>query len=256
MSKIILPKQHPLIRYCSDLRLICHPIIETFKLNIFVYIRYFHDGSCIVFSTNDEFLQFHLSQGYMVPAPIPETLLHKPEAFHVVPNDGPFQQAKYDLLQRFHSGEAVDYIKRYPNYIDVICFAFWEHDKYAINTIVNSLDELKRAAVYVSDSISPVLQNYNQFKINLPAEMRGIHFTEERKPTVFDDQKKCKFTQQQLRIMHWVTRGKSAREIAEHMHLSRRTIEGHMVTLKMKLSVSSKSELIEKYQHIYSLTGK
>jgi len=123
-TSIILPNHHPYICYESDIRLIWQPIFEKFKLNIFVFIRYYHDSSCAI------------------------------------------QQES--LITNF------------------------------------------------------------------------VH-----------DNNKNKLSKQQLKIMYWVSKGQSARKIAENMSLSRRTIENHLAALKIKLSAASKSELIEKSIHCY-----
>lgn len=52
-------------------------------------------------------------------------------------------------------------------------------------------------------------------------------------------------SRRELQIASLLKRGKTAREIAIHLSLSRRTVEHYMHNMKIKLGVSKKSELVE-----------
>jgi DNA-binding CsgD family transcriptional regulator/3D (Asp-Asp-Asp) domain-containing protein len=54
------------------------------------------------------------------------------------------------------------------------------------------------------------------------------------------------FSARELEVMRWVVRGKTMREIAAMMGLSRRTVEAYFVNIKIKAGVTSKSQLIAK----------
>ena len=53
-------------------------------------------------------------------------------------------------------------------------------------------------------------------------------------------------TKREKECLYYLVRGKYAREIATILNISRRTTEHHIASIKMKLNVNSKSELIEK----------
>ncbi len=54
------------------------------------------------------------------------------------------------------------------------------------------------------------------------------------------------FDQRDKEILYWLVRGKTAKDIAKRLGLSYRTIEHRLDTIKEKLSVTSKSELIDR----------
>src|SRR5687767_9455524 len=58
--------------------------------------------------------------------------------------------------------------------------------------------------------------------------------------------KEYRLSLREAEIIRYLTRGKTAREIAETTSLSRRTIEHYIENIKIKLKVKKKSELIEK----------
>src|SRR5579863_2712693 len=106
MNKINLPKKHLFLESSSDIKLICYPLIHEYRINMFVYIRYYYDGSCIILSNNEHWLQYHLSKGYLVPAPVPLFLLQETESFHIIPSNGLFKEAKHYLIQRYQADQA------------------------------------------------------------------------------------------------------------------------------------------------------
>jgi len=58
------------------------------------------------------------------------------------------------------------------------------------------------------------------------------------------------FTPREIDVLHLLIQGQTAKKIAEHFHLSSRTIEGHIERLKIKMNANSKYDLLEK---IYEL---
>jgi DNA-binding CsgD family transcriptional regulator len=50
-------------------------------------------------------------------------------------------------------------------------------------------------------------------------------------------------------------RGKTAKSIGETLHISKRTVEKHLLNIKVKMNVSTKAELIEKVIDKYIIEG-
>lgn len=57
----------------------------------------------------------------------------------------------------------------------------------------------------------------------------------------------CAVTDKESKVLYWLARGKTAREIAVILKRSQRTIEHHIENIKHKTGAANKSELIEKY---------
>lgn len=60
-----------------------------------------------------------------------------------------------------------------------------------------------------------------------------------------------RITKREKEVLYYLTRGKTAKEIALMLGLSYRTIEHYIEKIKIKTKVSSKSELIEKAIHLF-----
>jgi DNA-binding CsgD family transcriptional regulator len=52
-------------------------------------------------------------------------------------------------------------------------------------------------------------------------------------------------TPRQIELLVFTARGMTAKQIGLRLHISRRTVEAHLVTLKNKLGCAKKSNLIE-----------
>lgn len=57
-------------------------------------------------------------------------------------------------------------------------------------------------------------------------------------------------SEQQSKVLFYLLRGKTAKAIADILHISRRTVETHLDQIKIKFNCHKKSELIEKAVHL------
>lgn len=251
MTQVLLPKQHPFLLAGQDISSLCAPLFEQHSMNLFVYGKYYRDGSCLLLSNNTDWISSHLANGYPAPAPVPTELLKKSAALHLIPKDeGPFQQAKYDLLQKYNTAQAIDFISKEKDYYEVFCFSFPSAHYDPINTIINNLENFKRFTLHFKDHTKRLLSLLDKSKIILPETMRGIDFSN---PALANTEMLSKynfanksFTKRETDILHHLMRGQTARRIGEKLNLSKRTIEAYLANMKYKMNVSSKAELIEK----------
>ena len=59
------------------------------------------------------------------------------------------------------------------------------------------------------------------------------------------------FSNRETEVLQQLVRGKSAKQIADCLYISKRTVEHHIENMKIKAQCSSKYELIELYGDIY-----
>ncbi len=250
MSEIILPRNHYFRSSNQAISELCLPLFQTYQINMFVYVKYYLDGSCIMLSNNEDWMQYHLAKGYPVPAPIPKNLLEKKEAFNIISGDGVFQQAKYDLIQKYNSDQAVDFIIKGENYYEVICFSFPVGYTNPINTIINNLDAFRQFVTVFKAQAMHLLRHAENHKIVLPAHMKGIDCkasdsSKTSHNTLFELEG-TPLTKREQHVLYHVVKGKSAKEVGEVLKLSSRTIESYLEQIKNKMDVNTKSMLIEK----------
>jgi DNA-binding CsgD family transcriptional regulator len=111
-----------------------------------------------------------------------------------------------------------------------------------LNSMQNSIqDSIQDSIQYsIQDSIEAftrITSSFNNFSLHL----------------IQDDEKSICLTRKEKEILMLTMRGKTARLISEIMNISRRTIESHLENIKLKMNVSSKSNLIEKAFYLLDL---
>ena len=89
-------------------------------------------------------------------------------------------------------------------------------------------------------------------EIRLPRE-KLLHFLKLIHANDDDLLDVCKFTVREIECIRHFLMGKTAREIANELHLSVRTIEHRLEKLKDKLDCNSKSELFCRLQKLHGL---
>lgn len=128
-----------------------------------------------------------------------------------------------------------------------------------MDTIINNLPLLKKFNAYFLSEIKPIMKSINNDLVDLPSELKN-DFTRPPKglkkiQTCHD---KCNFLQE-LGLLNSKDIGKlakreldclkylpfSSREIGGILHLSNRTVEGYLQSVKNKLNCNTKSELIQ-----------
>lgn len=193
--------------------------------------------------------------------------MDKQEAFHIIPGDGAFQKAKYDLIQKYHTDQAVDFIIKGENYYEVICFSFRVGHLDAMNDIVNNLDILKQFALSFKEQAAHLLNRAENSKIILPEHMIGLDFkkitrasasckeiSEQQNPLKtleiqypgkeqFFDYGRVVFSYREAQCLHYFLHHYSAQKTSEKVFISKKTVEFHLSRIKEKLSCHDSSQI-------------
>src|SRR3990167_5468010 len=249
MPSVKLPNNHFFLQVSNDLHALSRPLTARYGISQIVYGKYYPNGDCILLSNIGDWINHHLAHGYIAPAPIPAHLLIKEKAYHLIPNEGSFQQAKYDLLKKFNSGQSIDFIFKNKNYYEVFCYAFQSNCKDAVNVILNNFDSLNKFVDYFKKQSTLSRSLAQKHKITCPLSMLGINFENKNSQEYLDLPESnitSLLTARENQVLYHLTLGRTAKKIADIMHLSPRTIEQHIAKIKIKSNCNSKAELIEK----------
>lgn len=246
MTNLILPENHHFLTSANDVADLCKPLFEQYSCNMFVYGKYYSNGEFILLSNQGDWINHHLSHGYSTPAPTPLKLLAQRESYHFISNEGPFHQAKHDLLTLFSTDQAVDFLTRENDYCEAVCFSFPSGCNDGYSTIFNNLSHFKYFSKEIKKKASKIFKTAEQNKVLLPQSMRGINFGVPQKNVGF---KYENLSIRETEVLTHIVKGNTAKEIGQKLNLSPRTIEQHMKNIKIKMDVQSKSQLINKVMH-------
>ncbi len=90
-------------------------------------------------------------------------------------------------------------------------------------------------------------EHFHQDQFNHILMVTGIQETEDLKFLVFKQKLQAyDLSKRQLECLYYTTKGMTAKNIAEHFSLSKRTVEHYLENIKIKLGCQSKAELISK----------
>jgi DNA-binding CsgD family transcriptional regulator len=118
------------------------------------------------------------------------------------------------------------------NRYDVMSFKQPLYDRY--NTVIGIF------------GLSFILNAQNEFLISLITTKLALNQTLHDCIYQKNELKKYKLTARQLDCLYYLVQGKTAKQIANLLQLSYRTVEHHISAIKTKYRCGSRSELIEK----------
>ncbi len=117
----------------------------------------------------------------------------------------------------------------------VLAFKKPLHDEHhQVTGVIITMNDIKNE--YFEKLFSKIIQHDHHF---LPKKMRGVQ------KVILKNFQHGQLTHKESEILYYFIRGASARNIAEILYRSRRTIETHIDSIKNKLGIYKKSELIE-----------
>lgn len=255
MTHITLSDNHSFLAAGNDVANLLAPLSMRYGISQFVYGKYYENGKCILLSNYSRWVKHHLAHGYTAPAPIPPSLLKKSESFHLIPYDGPFHQARYDLINLFNTGDGVDFIFKNDDNYEVLCYGFPVDQRDGVNIILNNLDTFKRFSSYFKKEANTIIKSVDKHKIDMPLHMLGIDFkhnketsNEASQPLPWENENVLfqKLSKREWQCACLLIKGMTAKDIANELKLSFRTIEFYLHNLKYRLHCKNKTELILK----------
>ena len=222
----------------QDVLNICKSMFSKNRIKYFSYMRMYDDGRAHIFSSNSEVIEYLFANKYKVVAHIPNSLLRQ-KFNYLIPEKGEYQQA----MQRFNVSKALDMFDFGKDYVDFFCYCGTPGDEQITNFYLNNLELLYKFNMNFLDKVSPLLRR-NLNKIILSQDMR-MNFDSKALNNV-NSPNAINLTKREGDVIRLLCLGKSAKEIALSLHLSKRTVESHLENIKIKMDVRNVKSLIVK----------
>lgn len=246
---------HSSLLLSANVLAICSPFFKRYRLNSFSYSRVYPDGARTELWSDVHALEhtFFIKK-YIVGAYTPKYFLDD-EKYIYLPskvNDYPSQwKRKYtsqlvDQREYFNHDHCFMVVNRGLKFYEYFIFYTPVTSRSTLNFYFNNLDILENFSdhfkVVAADLIK--LSDAERFTTDLSK----LSISENNIP-LFQDQKH-RFTLsnslsiRESQIAHLLLTGKTAREVGEVLHISKRTAESHIDHIKIKLNCHNKSDLI------------
>lgn len=261
-----LISKHPSILHAKDISDLCLPLL---KLNIayFAHVRITHDKKFSAISNNPMFaMQYLKNKFYMADV----HMLDETKFGEFFVWDGIQFKGEAARLCNLADEMGLFYpftiIEKNSQGIDYYHFASNTTNKQINQTYIANLDLLKLFISYFKENVSQskALSKAYQFTFDVNSApktsfeddsiiydrsdfIQSIHSGKKQSRLQIDS---VLLSMRQSEILRQVVRGKTMKEISRVMNLSPRTVGHYFDTIKNKLNVSSRSELISKVVEI------
>ena len=254
--------QHPIFAQTQTISDICKPL-ERFNINYFSQVHVSNDSEMTCLHTHPEFITNYLSKNY-----------HHADIFSANQNhfgefvlwDSLTCKGKSNAMLK----DAVDFgfqqfftlIEKDVSGINFYYFASPSTETSMSQLYLSNIDALQAFTKYFKTSVkkSKELSAWHDIKITIEKKHSDIGLlvnnklmsTEENRREFFNDISArnnfdTRLSNQQINCLHLLAQGFSAKEIAERLNLSRRTVESYLAHVRNIFGCRNSNELIAKY---------
>jgi DNA-binding CsgD family transcriptional regulator len=250
-------------RFCKEVNALCQPIFQSFNVNFFSHTRAFHNGQFRGIMTNPELTECFLKRKYPIN-------FSKGKGFYL--NSGVYitdcftknsdiEEKVKAFWNEFNIGYLVHIVKKNIDYDDMYSFGLNIGDKILVNKFLNHMKMINHFIMYfesqsfnIFSKITPVTYSKDYFSPS-QNEYDTAYITDKEQELFFKSLplKKVRISgnlgdtflsQREYECLCYATKSYSLKEIAKRMNLSPRTIETYLDSVKNKLGVEKRSDLV------------
>lgn len=255
-------KNHPLFTASADINDLCKPLSEYFDITYFRYVRSYDNGLQADLCNNANWADFfYLEKKY-----------HRISAFNKHPTLYQTGSILWENLhaskpiliegkERFKIDHGITLIQRQCDSTEFFHFGTTPNNTHINNIYINNLDLFKRFALYFKDKAGTLIKRAETKKLSTHSahkkhpvddallfnKVKTEAFINELSIQNYHLEGKLKgiiLTDREFECVKQLAKGKTAKNIAQHLALSPRTIEGYINKIKIKINCQTKSEMI------------
>lgn len=247
---MLISDNHYALTSCKAVDQICQLLFHSTPISYFTHLRVYPDKTRIYLTSNANWVaHFFQQQFYELP------YLGKPiheygnglYSWDVDQND-PIAIAGREYFDIDHRLMIVD---KNDNYADFYSFATNRSYHQAINYYLNHIDQLNQFFAFFKEQASPLISEYQQHRISIESTT-----TNKTHPTPLQQRPRWwlnnseYLTPREFQCATLLKQGYGYKRVAQKMNISPKTVEKHIIHLKQKLNVRTKSELIIRLMRI------
>lgn len=247
MKNFIPNENNVLFKSELDIKKICQPVFDLINLEYYSYGRFYDNGKCVLLSTNKNVFLNHFEKEYQLTIPPKTNNAHQKKIYNLILIDDKLPAIIADEYNQFNHGVMMDIIKKSPGYYEMFCFVAKKNAIDPVNKFLNSLNKLDNYSEYFLENAKQIIQDGEKNIIELPISMKplingsasGIY----DEYSIFYRGTTIQLSKRQIECLSLLTMGKTAKEIANTLNISIKTVEDHIRILKIKLKCNRKSDL-------------
>lgn len=252
---------HPVFTQAQSIADICKPL-EHFNINLFSHVHINHDGDATFLNNHPEFTQNYLSKKYYQADIYSATQNHFGELvlWDSLTCSGKSNSMLKDAVDFGHK-QFLTLTEKDNTGTHFYYFATPSTSSTMSQVYLTNLDALKRFVHYFKIKVaeSKELGVWNKMKISIDKKHDDIlladnqfALTDSNRKSFFekiavDNKLNNSLSYQQQNCLHLLAMGFSAREIADQLNLSRRTVESYLTHVRQVYGCRNSKELIALY---------
>lgn len=262
MSKqYIFNKKHPFLSSAELLTQICDPL-RFFNIHLFTYLKKFKDGSQINVSTDAKWIADYYRLGLYETSTY-EAELHEP-GISLWPSDSNSQVFKHGR-KYYDSIYGFTVCHQQADGWEFFFFSLSAKQFKMLDVCLNHIDLIEQFTYYFKDKASSLLKSCYEQRIVLPEQHQSVSHMSESSNTIREQFAKVinahtltkwlnnyePLTKREMECLCLLIDYQTVTALADHLQLSKRTVETHIEQIKAKLQCRSKQELLIKLAHFF-----
>lgn len=258
--------KHPFLTMSKDIDDICKPL-RQFGIHLFSYRKTFNNGSRINVSNNANWLEDYFRLDLYKTSLFESEIDSYSSGFSVWPQESNLPVFAHGR-NYYHSDNGITLILKDKDYCEYFMFGADLHNKQMINFYINNLELLKNFTEYFYEqsndlikkatknliTLTPTVKKSNQ-AIQICKSIDSSSIKELFPKKVHSNKpisQSVPLSPREMACVKYLLKGKTAKEIANFLHLSYRTIEYYLENIRGKTGCRNKYELIA-YFSTYTL---
>lgn len=264
-DKIILPKNHISLTSANMIEELLTPLKKLGVIH-FTYMRNYPNLSQIYLSSNANWTEDYFNEQLYDSSQFQNDPKHYTSQYIIWPQYSHLRCYEYGR-EKFNSDNGMTIIKKRDEFAEFYFFSGSKENREIINTYVNHLDIFEKFILYFDDRAENILSKAMKQKLVLPSTLYAsvVENTEAEfqltpedidqinidiKPKKYRVKQKgfnnIKLSSKELDCIYYMIKQRmTAKETAQVMGISHRTIESYFNNIKLKLSCDSKSDFIK-----------
>lgn len=233
---------------------ICEPLLKNFGITNFGYVKIFKDGTMLRISADREWTVKYFDSQYYNDDDFYDFSNMSPNSSRIKIYTNKPEGGVYSALYDHNIWNIYTKYERNEDTAEVWFFATDRENTGMINFYINHADILASFMQYFKEKAAHLLTIKNR-EILIATELK-IHNTNTAEEQQFINEftKKikhsrvpvmCGFTPREIECVQHVITGKSAKETAQLLNLSPRTVEQHLSNIKRKAGCKKTSQLLK-----------
>lgn len=247
-----IPYNHHSIINAPQIGEICAPFFQKHNLNYFLYGKIYFNGTVNFLCSHENVNKFHFDNQYTVTVPPQFITKNKNTGYFLI------LPTHYDAIIHayrsfFNIGHMIGLNTYHKDHIEMAYFGAPANNDHAVNFYLNNLDILERFNLDFKERTKILINESEKNKIIIPKNMRTDldNFSSSYDPET--PLKKYKLngiykdvylTQRELDTIREIAKGNTAKEAAQNLQLSPRTVESYINNIKLKLDLHKTTQII------------